>query len=439
MLAHAFNSASVYQPQSGPTRPPLGRHPVRLGHRGRVRVLPARRDQSPTSRSALGQQSDLAGAHRALDLRRVLAGAGDLAHLRNIRCPVLVVGGWFDAEDLSGPLRVYHAIKDAESRDADDHSSWGRGRTAAGPSIDGRRLGSVDFATDTAAFYREHIIAAVLRAPPEGRTGPGAAGRARLRDGHERLATAIRLAAPRGRAANPLLPRAGRALVRSADGRADAVDSYVSDPAKPVPWVGYTALTMPEEYMVSDQRFAATRPDVLVYATEPLEEDLTMAGPISPKLFVSTTGTDSDWIVKLIDVYPPDRSTPEAADAGEVWSPPVHARGLSAACPRLAAARQVPEELRNPRAVRTRQGRVDRLHDARREPRLPARPPGDDPGPEHVVPAHRPEPADLRGHPDGDGRELPGGNAARRAIERATVRCRGPRTSGTLNQREVKG
>jgi putative CocE/NonD family hydrolase len=82
---------------------------------------------------------------------------------------------------------------------------------------------------------------------------------------------------------------------------------------------------MPEEYMVSDQRFAATRPDVLVYVTEPLEEDLALAGPVSPKLFVSTTGTDSDWVVKLIDVYPPDRSTPaasEAEDRGRDVGPP---------------------------------------------------------------------------------------------------------------------
>jgi len=81
-------------------------------------------------------------------------------------------------------------------------------------------------------------------------------------------------------------------------------DEYVSDPSKPVPFIGYAALAMPEEYMVSDQRFAATRPDVLVYVTEPLGEDLTLSGPVSPKLFVSTTGTDSDWVVKLIDVYP---------------------------------------------------------------------------------------------------------------------------------------
>jgi len=86
----------------------------------------------------------------------------------------------------------------------------------------------------------------------------------------------------------------------------------VSDPAKPVPFIGYTALGVPDEYMVADQRFAATRPDVLVYATAPLAQDLALAGPVTAKLFVSTTGTDSDWVVKLIDVYPPDRSTPAA-------------------------------------------------------------------------------------------------------------------------------
>ena len=67
--------------------------------------------------------------------------------------------------------------------------------------------------------------------------------------------------------------------------------------------------------MVSDQRFAATRPDVLTYQTEPLEEDVTVAGPVSPKLFVSTSGTDSDWDVKLIDVYPPDFPDSDIADA----------------------------------------------------------------------------------------------------------------------------
>jgi len=82
--------------------------------------------------------------------------------------------------------------------------------------------------------------------------------------------------------------------------------SIISDPAKPVPFVNYTAQNVPQEYMVSDQRFAASRPDVLVYETPVLENDVTIVGPVSPHLFVSTSGTDSDWDVKLIDVYPPD-------------------------------------------------------------------------------------------------------------------------------------
>ncbi len=80
----------------------------------------------------------------------------------------------------------------------------------------------------------------------------------------------------------------------------------MSDPAKPVPFVNYAALNVPQEYMVSDQRFADSRTDVLVYQTPVLEEDVTISGPISPRLFVSTSGTDSDFDVKLIDVYPVD-------------------------------------------------------------------------------------------------------------------------------------
>ncbi|MDY7537185.1 CocE/NonD family hydrolase [Undibacterium sp. 5I1] len=90
----------------------------------------------------------------------------------------------------------------------------------------------------------------------------------------------------------------------------NAFDEYVSDPKKPVPFVGYTALGVPKEYPTSDQRFASTRSDVLVYKSEPLEDDITIVGPISPKLFVSTTGTDADWVVKLIDVYPSDYPAP---------------------------------------------------------------------------------------------------------------------------------
>ena len=85
-----------------------------------------------------------------------------------------------------------------------------------------------------------------------------------------------------------------------------AFDEYISDPNKPVPYIAYIGTAVRSDYMTEDQRFAATRPDVLVYKTPPLEEDITVAGPISVDLKVSTSGTDSDFDVKLIDVYPSD-------------------------------------------------------------------------------------------------------------------------------------
>ena len=228
-------------------------------------------------------------------------------------------------------------------------------------NTDGRRLGSVDFATDTAEFYREHVLLPVLRAPPEGRRRTrGCRVPCVFETGTNVVAPLPRVAGAGAEARTLYFRDGGRAVVRSADGSRWRRDAYVSDPAKPVPLVGYTALTMPEEYMVSDQRFAATRPDVLVYVTEPLEEDLAIAGPVSPKLFVSTTGTDADWIVKLIDVYPPDRSTPGAARSADVVGAARHAGRLSTARPRLAAARQVPPELGDARAVRAGAGRGGR-------------------------------------------------------------------------------
>ena len=93
-------------------------------------------------------------------------------------------------------------------------------------------------------------------------------------------------------------------------------DEYVSDPNRPVPYVGYVAPGMTGDYMTEDQRFASRRTDVLVYQTAPLDKDLIIAGPVQVSLHVSTTGTDSDFVVKLVDVYPNDYPTP-AAPAGQ--------------------------------------------------------------------------------------------------------------------------
>ncbi|HJV22333.1 MAG TPA: CocE/NonD family hydrolase, partial [Holophagaceae bacterium] len=101
-----------------------------------------------------------------------------------------------------------------------------------------------------------------------------------------------------------------------APGKGGGFSEFVSDPAHPVPYTQAVSFGYYGPYVTEDQRFASTRPDVLVFETEPLKEDLTLAGPVKPVLNVSTTGTDSDWIVKLIDVYPDGEKDPENTPKG---------------------------------------------------------------------------------------------------------------------------
>jgi putative CocE/NonD family hydrolase len=122
----------------------------------------------------------------------------------------------------------------------------------------------------------------------------------------------------------------GGGLAWTAPKARDSKDEYVSDPAHPVPFTEYTTDDIPQRYMDDDQRFAARRPDVLVYETEPLLEDVTVVGPVKPKLKIASTGTDSDFVVKLIDVYPNDYKNPgeEAKEGKRVTAaPPVFLQG----------------------------------------------------------------------------------------------------------------
>jgi uncharacterized protein len=108
----------------------------------------------------------------------------------------------------------------------------------------------------------------------------------------------------------------GRLSFEPLDEKDNGFDEYVSDPAKPVSFIPNIAISMTREHMLDDQRFAASRPDVLVYQTDALDDDVTLAGPITAKLQVSTTGTDSDWVVKLIDVYSGDYPNPDPNPTG---------------------------------------------------------------------------------------------------------------------------
>ncbi len=253
--------------------------------------------------------------------------ARDLSrHMKNVRCAVLVVGGWFDAEDLSGPYKTFYATSkmnpDTPTTLVEGpwvHGGWSRS--------DGSHLGDVQFNAKTAEYFRasvqfpffEHYLKGKGAAQPKAVVFETGTNVWRHFDAWP----------PKAAAPKTLYFHTGGKLSFEPPAEAKSLDEYVSDPSHPVPFVGYTTDTVPQRYMVDDQRFASNRPDVLVYETDPLEEDVTIAGPISPKLKVASTGTDSDFVVKLIDVYPENYPDPEEPDNGKriLDAPPLHMGG----------------------------------------------------------------------------------------------------------------
>lgn len=230
--------------------------------------------------------------------------------MRNVTPAVLNVGGWFDAEDPMGPFHIYRAVEKHNPNTTNllvmgpwCHGCWGRG--------DGDKLGNLNFNVKTAAFFREQIqfpffMRYLKDKPmdmPEAWMFLTGLNEWRKLDAWP----------PKGLQPKTLYLHAGGRLSSDAppDDGPSAFDEYMSDPNKPVPYVGYVADGMTRDYMTEDQRFAASRTDVLVYETEPLEDDVTIAGAIKVNLQVSTTGTDSDFVVKLIDVYPGSYPTPQ--------------------------------------------------------------------------------------------------------------------------------
>jgi uncharacterized protein len=232
-------------------------------------------------------------------------------HLKNVKCAVLVVGGWYDAEDLSGPYRTFNAVNqyNPETPTALVEGPWTHGGWARS---DGDHLGDIQFNAKTADYFRKKIQFPFFEYYLKGKGAP--LPKAQVFETGSNVWHTYDAWPPRNAAPKTLYFHAGGRLSfepPTPSEKSAPYDEYISDPAHPVPFTGYITDTVPQRYMVDDQRFASTRPDVLTYETEPLTEDVTIGGPISPKLHVTTTGTDSDFDVKLIDVYPNDYPDPE--------------------------------------------------------------------------------------------------------------------------------
>ena len=234
-------------------------------------------------------------------------------HVKNIKPAVLTVGGWYDAENLFGALETFkHA--EATNPPKNNHLVMGPWVHGGWNRQDGDRLGDVSFNAKTGEFYRDKIEFPFFEYHLKGK-GDYAHPKAWVFETGTNRWRKFDAWPPKGVVSLRLALHPDGVLgdAESTPPRVpgDVADEFTSDPAKPVPFIGKTVINMAQEYMTADQRFAAARPDVLVYQTPVLREDTTVAGPIEVELYVSTTGTDADWVVKVIDVYPDDYPNPD--------------------------------------------------------------------------------------------------------------------------------
>ena len=238
-------------------------------------------------------------------------------HLKAVKPAVLTVGGWFDAENLFGALQVFQSVA-RQSPGTDNRLVMGPWSHGAWERSKGDRLGNVHFGAATSEWFQAQVLFPFFMQHLKGVPAPGLAKATVFETGANRWHH-LDAWPPKAATQATVYFQPGGRLAFTPPSAAGGADSFPSDPAKPVPFIEPVNIGMPKEYMTADQRFAGRRPYVLVYQTEPLGEDLTFAGPLRPELFVATTGTDADWVVKLIDVYPDDFRNPDFKEGGSPW------------------------------------------------------------------------------------------------------------------------
>ncbi|MGK9125791.1 CocE/NonD family hydrolase [Olivibacter sp. SA151] len=235
-------------------------------------------------------------------------------HLDNIKPAVMVVGGFFDAEDTYGALHTYKAIEKRSPKANNRlvmgpwfHGGWVRSK--------GDFFGDIHFGQETSTWYQKNLELPFFTYYLKGVGSFDVAE-----------ATVFVTGTNKWKHFNTWPPKesTNRELYLQSNGKLSfhkpteqhSFDEYVSDPNAPVPYQDGVNQSRSREYMIDDQRFASKRPDVMVYQSDILTEDITLVGPLMAKLKVSTSGTDADYVVKLIDVYPDDTPNPEPNPKG---------------------------------------------------------------------------------------------------------------------------
>jgi putative CocE/NonD family hydrolase len=236
--------------------------------------------------------------------------------LTRVTVPTLNVAGWFDQEDFRGPLRIYELLEKHDTRNQNFLvvGPWNHGGWSGGPAD---RLGKITFDSATGKYFRASVQAPFFARYLKDRDTPDLPEALMFQTGANRWVAHDRWP-PKGTATKKLYFHPNGKLAFEPPGETERpFDGYQSDPANPVPYRPRPVTpTYPgrewKEWMVEDQRFTHRRQDVLAYESAPLTEDVVVAGPMVARLFASTSGTDCDWVVRLIDVYPEDH--PEEAE-----------------------------------------------------------------------------------------------------------------------------
>ena len=241
-----------------------------------------------------------------------LGMCGVLPYIQSpVKVPTLTVGGWFDAEDHYGSVEAYKRYEQGDKKSLNNlvmgpwfHGGW--------TMSSGRNLGAVEFGGPTAEWYREHIEAPWFAHWLKDAAGPALPEVTSFRTGVNEWKQYDAWPPKNGIHEGKLYLQPNFGLSFQAPTQSPAQsDSFVSDPAKPVPFEPRPITVNGwSEWQMNDQRFVDGRPDILTYQTQPLSQDTTITGEPIVHLFAATTGSDVDWVVKLIDVYP-DVAEPE--------------------------------------------------------------------------------------------------------------------------------